>query len=125
MNEAAAVAKPKAESYISVNNIEVIYDHVILVLKGVSLEVPRGGIVALLGANGAGKTTTLRTILGAVRPAQGAVTFNGQRVDGLATDPANRILLQTGASMMLRAGAALHATQGPAVGGSLYFSQLA
>jgi branched-chain amino acid transport system ATP-binding protein len=55
-------------------------------LKGVSLAVEPREIVTLIGANGAGKTTTLRTILGAVRPAQGAVTFNGQRVDGLATD---------------------------------------
>ncbi len=51
-----------AEPILAVNNIEVVYDHVILVLKGVSLSVPRGGIVALLGANGAGKTTTLKAI---------------------------------------------------------------
>ncbi|PYO55805.1 MAG: ABC transporter ATP-binding protein, partial [Candidatus Rokuibacteriota bacterium] len=49
---------------LSVNNIEVIYDHVILVLKGVSLQVPEGGTVALLGANGAGKSTTLKAISG-------------------------------------------------------------
>ena len=55
-------------------------------LKGVSLTVEPREIVTLIGANGAGKTTTLRTIIGAVRPAQGAVTFNGRRVDGLATD---------------------------------------
>jgi len=57
-------------SYLSVNNIEVIYDHVILVLKGVSLQVPQGKIVALLGANGAGKSTTLKTIDPAARRAR-------------------------------------------------------
>ncbi|MCH8000213.1 MAG: ABC transporter ATP-binding protein [Proteobacteria bacterium] len=69
-----------------INNIEVIYDHVILVLKGVSLEVPEGGIVALLGANGAGKTTTLKAISNLLRAERGDVTkgsieFAGERVD--------------------------------------------
>jgi branched-chain amino acid transport system ATP-binding protein len=59
---------------LSVNNIEVIYDHVILVLKGVSLEVPEGGIVSLLGANGAGKSTTLKAISGLLRTERGDVT---------------------------------------------------
>ena len=59
---------------LSVNNIEVIYDHVILVLKGVSLRVPEGGIVALLGANGAGKSTTLKAISGLLRTERGDVT---------------------------------------------------
>ena len=73
---------------LGVNNIEVIYDHVILVLKGVSLEVPEGGIVALLGANGAGKSTTLKAIsnlLGAERGqvTKGTVEFKGERVDQL------------------------------------------
>ena len=79
-------AAPRAE--LSVNNIEVIYDHVILVLKGVSLEVPQGGIVALLGANGAGKTTTLKAISNLLRAERGEVTkgtieFAGKRVDRL------------------------------------------
>jgi len=73
---------------LEVNNIEVIYDHVILVLKGVSLEVPEGGIVALLGANGAGKTTTLKAISNLLRAERGDVTkgsieYDGQRVDHL------------------------------------------
>ncbi|MBI4245947.1 MAG: ABC transporter ATP-binding protein [Candidatus Rokubacteria bacterium] len=59
---------------LAVNNIEVIYDHVILVLKGVSLQVPEGGIVALLGANGAGKSTTLKAISGLLRTERGEVT---------------------------------------------------
>jgi len=62
---------------LSVNNIEVIYDHVILVLKGVSLHVPEGGIVALLGANGAGKSTTLKAISGLLRTERGDVTKGG------------------------------------------------
>jgi branched-chain amino acid transport system ATP-binding protein len=59
---------------LAVNNIEVIYDHVILVLKGVSLRVPDGGIIALLGANGAGKSTTLKAISGLLRTERGEVT---------------------------------------------------
>ena len=79
---------PAAVPYLRVNNIEVIYDHVILVLKGVSLDVPQGKIVALLGANGAGKTTTLKAIsnlLGAERGdvTKGTIEFQGRRVDRL------------------------------------------
>ena len=63
-----------ARPLLSVNNIEVIYDHVILVLKGASLKVPEGGMVALLGANGAGKSTTLKAISGLLRTERGEVT---------------------------------------------------
>ena len=75
-------------SLLSVNNIEVIYDHVILVLKGVSLQVPEQGIVALLGANGAGKTTTLKAISNLLRAERGDITkgsieFEGKRIDRL------------------------------------------
>ncbi|MBI5909576.1 MAG: ABC transporter ATP-binding protein [Betaproteobacteria bacterium] len=90
MSQHAAVPQVQADSksYLSVNNVEVIYDHVILVLKGVSLEVPRGKIVALLGANGAGKTTTLKAISNLLRSERGDVTkgsieFDGERVDRL------------------------------------------
>lgn len=74
--------------YLSINNIEVIYDHVILVLKGVSLQVPKGKIVALLGANGAGKSTTLKSIsnlLGAERGdvTKGSIEFQGNRIEKL------------------------------------------
>ena len=73
---------------LAVNGIEVIYNHVILVLKGVSLAVPERGIVAILGANGAGKTTTLKAISNLLRAERGEVTkgsiqFDGQRVDAL------------------------------------------
>jgi branched-chain amino acid transport system ATP-binding protein len=69
-----------------VNNIEVIYDHVILVLKGVSLEVPKGGIVALLGANGAGKTTTLKAISNLLRAERGEVTKGSIELEGVRVD---------------------------------------
>lgn len=73
---------------LAVKNIEVIYDHVVLVLRGVSLEVPQGGIVALLGGNGAGKSTTLKSISTLLASERGAVTkgsieFRGQRTDQL------------------------------------------
>jgi len=85
---AAATPQVAPRVQLTVNNIEVIYDHVILVLKGVSLAVPQGGIVALLGANGAGKTTTLKAISNLLRAERGEVTkgtieFAGQRVDRL------------------------------------------
>ena len=74
---------------LSVNNVEVIYDHVILVLKGVSLGVPEGKIVALLGANGAGKSTTLKSVSTLLRGERGDVTkgsieFRGERIDHLS-----------------------------------------
>ena len=83
-----APGEDAARVLLAVNNIEVIYDHVILVLKGVSLQVPEGGIVALLGANGAGKTTTLKAISNLLRAERGDVTkgtieFMGERVDRL------------------------------------------
>jgi branched-chain amino acid transport system ATP-binding protein len=85
--QAATDARPAP--LLSVNNIEVIYDHVILVLKGVSLEVPEGGIVALLGANGAGKSTTLKAISNLLHAERGDVTkgtilFKGDRVEDLS-----------------------------------------
>src|SRR3990170_6587847 len=89
-SQARSDAAPDAAAPIlAVSNIEVIYDHVILVLKGVSLTVPQGGIVALLGANGAGKTTTLKAISNLLRAERGEVTkgtieFKGERVDRLS-----------------------------------------
>ena len=74
---------------LNVNGIEVIYNHVILVLKGVSLSVPEGGIVAILGGNGAGKTTTLRAISNLLKAERGEVTkgsidLRGERIDNLS-----------------------------------------
>jgi len=74
-----------AEAILRINNIEVKYHEVILVLKGVSIEVPRGGIVALLGANGAGKSTTLKSISGLLNTEDGEVTdgaieYEGERI---------------------------------------------
>src|SRR5205814_5676795 len=80
-----------SQALLAVQNIEVIYDHVILVLRGVSLDVQQGQIVALLGANGAGKTTTLKAISNLLRAERGDVTkgqilHKGERIDRL--DPA-------------------------------------
>src|SRR6187401_2546957 len=96
MNVAASSAAARAgitpqvaaQPVLAVKNIEVVYDHVILVLRGVSLEVPKGGIVALLGANGAGKTTTLKAISNLLHAERGEVTkgeirYRGERVDRL------------------------------------------
>src|SRR5215475_5166260 len=79
-------ATKTAAPILSVNNIEVVYDRIILVLKGVSLTVPSGGIVALLGANGAGKSTTLKAISNLLKSERGAVTkgsitARGERID--------------------------------------------
>ena len=85
---------------LNVNGIEVIYNHVILVLKGVSLQVPEGKVVALLGGNGAGKTTTLRAVSNLLQGERGAVTkgsieLRGERIDKLSTsDMVNRGVVQ-------------------------------
>ncbi|MEM9902201.1 MAG: ABC transporter ATP-binding protein [Pseudomonadota bacterium] len=94
MSQSAAAAKPThigaqapeavlgTEVLLDVNNIEVIYNHVILVLKGVSLHVPKGGIIALLGGNGAGKTTTLKAISNLLHSERGEVTKGTIRYQG-------------------------------------------
>ena len=86
-----AALSDQAATLLSVNNIEVVYDHVILVLKGVSLEVPEGGIVALLGANGAGKTTTLKSISNLLVAERGDITkgtieFKGESTQGMSAN---------------------------------------
>ncbi|MBC8058570.1 MAG: ABC transporter ATP-binding protein [Rhizobiales bacterium] len=89
-----------ADILLDVNGIEVIYNHVILVLKGVSLQVPEGRIVALMGGNGAGKTTTLRAVSNLLQTERGAVTkgsiqLRGERIESLSTaDMVNRGVIQ-------------------------------
>ena len=95
-----ATATAESRPLLAVNNVEVIYDHVILVLKGVSLQVPEGGIVALLGANGAGKTTTLKSISNLLKSERGEVTkgqiaFRDEQTDRLTpTDMVKRGVIQ-------------------------------
>src|SRR6266550_6098082 len=91
IDRSPAAAAQAIAPLLSVSNIEVVYDDVILVLRGLSLEVPRGAIVALLGANGAGKSTTLKAISGLLKTEDGEVTrgeilFHGERIDGLDPD---------------------------------------
>src|SRR5947207_6726964 len=81
---------------LSINNIEVVYDSVSLVLRGVSLDVKPGAIVTLLGANGAGKTTTLKAISGVLQTergevTKGAITLGGKRIDGLRPHEVTRL----------------------------------
>ncbi|MCA0908183.1 MULTISPECIES: ABC transporter ATP-binding protein [Ruegeria] len=97
MLDAAQTTDVQAETLLEVNNIEVIYNHVILVLKGVSLTVPKGGITALLGGNGAGKTTTLKAVSNLLHSERGEVTkgtikYRGQNVH--ESDPA--VLVEKG-----------------------------
>lgn len=90
MTAALATQTPMAETappLLSVNNVEVVYNDIILVLRGLSLEVPQGQIVALLGANGAGKSTTLKAISGLLKTEDGAVTrgsiiYDGEEITG-------------------------------------------
>ncbi|WP_420810093.1 ABC transporter ATP-binding protein [Hwanghaeella grinnelliae] len=80
------VTEKASSALLQVNNIEAIYDHVILVLKGVSFEVPEGGIVALLGANGAGKSTTLKSISNLLRAERGEITKGSIQLAGQRTN---------------------------------------
>ena len=84
--ETTELGTAEAVPLLNVNNVEVIYDHVILVLKGVSLQLQKGGITALLGANGAGKTTTLKAISNLLRAERGEVTEGSIEVDGERVD---------------------------------------
>ncbi|RLK03710.1 ABC transporter ATP-binding protein [Ruegeria conchae] len=97
MLDAAQTTDVQAETLLEVNNIEVIYNHVILVLKGVSLTVPKGGITALLGGNGAGKTTTLKAVSNLLHSERGEVTKGSIKYRGTSvheSDPA--VLVEKG-----------------------------
>lgn len=94
MLDAAKSTEVQVDNLLEVNNIEVIYNHVILVLKGVSLNVPKGGITALLGGNGAGKTTTLKAISGLLASERGEVTKGSIKYRGIEMqhqDPAETV----------------------------------
>ena len=94
MLDVAQTTDVEAETLLEVNNIEVIYNHVILVLKGVSLKVPKGGITALLGGNGAGKSTTLKSISNLLHSERGEVTKGSIKYRGVdvhASDPADMV----------------------------------
>ncbi|WP_334129714.1 ABC transporter ATP-binding protein [Sneathiella sp.] len=85
-----------ADPILTLNNIEVLYDSVLLAIKGVSLEVPRGGMVALLGSNGAGKSTTLKAISGLLKSERGKVSRGEIRFDGKVigdSPPQDRVAL--------------------------------
>ena len=97
MLDAAQTTDVQAETLLEVNNIEVIYNHVILVLKGVSLTVPKGGITALLGGTGAGKTTTLKAVSNLLHSERGEVTKGSIKYRGESvheSDPA--VLVEKG-----------------------------
>ena len=94
MNKLSKIDKKTAQNILEVNNIEAVYNHVILVLKGVSLNVKKGGITTLLGGNGAGKTTTLKSISNLLASergevTKGSITFNNQDVHQL--DPSQLV----------------------------------
>src|SRR5699024_10468544 len=91
-----AEKSPQPDIVLAVNNIEVVYDEVILVLRGVSLAVPQGQIVTLLGANGAGKSTTLKAISGLLKSEDGAITRGQIEFDGatIINRPAEAIVRQ-------------------------------
>ena len=94
MLDAATGTDAQVENLLEISNIEVIYNHVILVLKGVSLKVPKGGITALLGGNGAGKTTTLKAVSGLLASERGEVTKGSILYRGLPihhADPAETV----------------------------------